>query len=632
MMASSARRAEELPSYFVDQPNDIRGCDDESARSELVISLRRVDGVWRVVSRYGDDTWWLMGATTNTSKARTKVDFTNVPLHFREVLKAMMYRYLRRGSSGSQRRPGAASLVRTHREMAAFLRYVDSLGIVSLQGITPLVCSQYVHTSRGGQKRLANGREADRRLGPGALYKRLKALENLFELSQYTGSPMLKHPWPDSSANYLSGYSKDKKSGRTPLIPDEVFVALFKRSWNIVEGANKLLDLRDEVQRYEVTKASLHPRYVAQLKTAALRRSGLDGYKQLKMLLTEVRTACYIVIASLSGCRNHELAYLRKGACHSTEKDGERFWWIRSKSTKTFEGDTEWMVPEAAVTALRVMDRWAEPYQTLLEEEIENYRSADVSDVRIAEAQAHRGAVFVGLDLKKGKLVRTLGIHALNSDLKVFAKACGVDWSLASHQFRRKFANYVARSQFGDLRYLREHFKHWSMDMTLGYAMNESQEMSLYLEIQDELDDLKVEVVSTWLDQSESLAGGYGKGLVDWRSRNENITLFKSREAMVRSIAASTPIRSNGHAWCTAPDNLCVGNTLERTRCGDGCSNAVIGKQHKSFYQGLYDHLKELTSAEDIGPGGRQRATRDLNRCAAVLGHLGHDVVTHELP
>jgi hypothetical protein len=72
---------------------------------------------------------------------------------------------------------------------------------------------------------------------------------------------------------------------------------------------------------------------------------------------------------------------------------------------------------------------------------------------------------------------------------------------------------------------------------------------------------------------------------------------------MVRSLAESTPIRSNGHAWCTADDNLCVGNDMERTRCTD-CSNAVIGAQHAPLYRGLHEHLKEVTKCDDLGEGG----------------------------
>lgn len=145
------------------------------------------------------------------------------------------------------------------------------------------------------------------------------------------------------------------------------------------------------------------------------------------------------------------------------------------------------------------------------------------------------------------------------------------------------------------------------------------------LDIQDEIDEVKEGVVATWLNDAEPLAGGYGSNLVSWRSRQENITLFKSHDQMVRSIAQSTAIRSNGHAWCTADDNQCVGNNLERTRCGAGCSNAVIGRQYAPFYQGLYDQLKQLEHCDDIGEGGRVRVRRDLDRCATVLTTLGYD-------
>jgi hypothetical protein len=235
------------------------------------------------------------------------------------------------------------------------------------------------------------------------------------------------------------------------------------------------------------------------------------------------------------------------------------------------------------------------------------------------------------MDKANGNQIRTLSLTAMNGHLKAFAKACELDWNLSSHQFRRQFANYVARSRFGDLRYLKEHFKHWSLDMTTGYALNESQEMALYMEIEDEFEDLKQEVVARWLDRAEPLAGGYGSSIVNWRGRDENITLFKSHAHMVRSIAESTAIRSNGHAWCTADDNLCDGNDVNPSRCGGGgeggrgCGSAVIGIQHTSIYVGLYNELKVLENCGDIGEGGLARVRRDLDRCRSVLTTLGHD-------
>ncbi|WP_338101729.1 hypothetical protein [Pseudomonas weihenstephanensis] len=96
---------------------------------------------------------------------------------------------------------------------------------------------------------------------------------------------------------------------------------------------------------------------------------------------------------------------------------------------------------------------------------------------------------------------------------------------------------------------------------------------------------------------------------------------------MVISIAESTAIRSNGHAWCTADNDGCVGNTIERTRCGD-CNNAVIGRGHLHIYRQLYCNLKELLECSGIGESGRVRVLRDLERCREVFMQLGCDPET----
>ncbi|MNF45163.1 hypothetical protein D3C84_262890 [compost metagenome] len=163
------------------------------------------------------------------------------------------------------------------------------------------------------------------------------------------------------------------------------------------------------------------------------------------------------------------------------------------------------------------------------------------------------------------------------------------------------------------------------MDMTLGYAMDDSWgkhlDLDLYLEIQGELEDIKLGVVDNWMSD-ESLSGGYGRAIKGWQREPENLLIFKDHASMLKSIAESTAIRSNGHAWCTADNNGCVGNTFERSRCS-GCDHSVIGSTHAPFYQRLYDELKGLMHCKDIGEGGRQRVIRDLNRCRDVLVQLG---------
>jgi integrase len=467
-----------------------------------------------------------------------------------------------------------------------------------------------------------------------AMIHRFAVVEAIHELSQFTHDPMPEHPWTDTSAAHLAGRTgagTGVRKGITPLMPDEVFTALFRQSWSIVESGTRLLDVRDawlviasergdkwdfSTKQYELTRF---------VKPRGWRSAGA-----FNRALHELRSACYIIVASLSGCRNHELAFVQNGACYSTSatsNDGadstETFWWMRSQSTKTGAGKTEWMIPEAAVTALRIMERWAKPYQLRIATEVEKRRRHNPQDPEIAEAMRHQTALFLSAP-RRGGHVRTLSGQGWNLALKAFAHSRGLQWELASHQFRRKFANYAARSQFGDLRYLKEHFKHWSLDMTLGYALNESQEMELYTEIQAELDDIKTGVVDSWLRAGAPLTGGYGRNIVTWRSSNP-VTLFKDRKHMVRSLAESTPLRSNGHAWCTAEDNLCIGNDLEKTRC-TGCRNAVIELKHVPIYRGLHDHLSEVLKYDDIGKAGLALVRRDMDRISNVLQSLGQPV------
>ena len=503
------------------------------------------------------------------------------------------------------------------------MTYTSSLGATTLSEITPLMCSSYAQVLK--EKRGKGGR-----FSVATFHRRLAAIELLFEVSQFTDDSMPLHPWPETSADHMSGYSRNRRlvGNTTPLMSDEVYVAIFQTAWTIVRSAETLLDLRDEldeISRQRIGKSRL---WIHKVKGRALAKRNWSGGNLMSFTaeLLTLRDACFVVVASLSGCRSHELAFLRADSYYSTEDDqGERYWWMRSTSTKTDEGATEWMIPEAAVVALRVMDRWSAPYRTQLLDQIEALRAANPTDVRIADAQEHVDAIFVGGDKANDNQVRTLTNTQINDRLKAFARRCGLDWPLATHQFRRKFANYAARSRFGDLRYLKEHFKHWSLDMTLGYGLNESQEMALYLEIEDELENLKHQVVSGWMNKNEPLAGGYGLNLAAWREREENITLFKDHAHMIRSIASSTAIRSNGHAWCTADDNLCEGNDIDPTRCGNGCSNAVVSRHHAAIYVGLFNELKTLEDCEDIGEGGRKRVARDLERCRSVLTTLGHD-------
>ncbi|AYF88138.1 integrase [Pseudomonas sp. DY-1] len=619
-----------LPSPLAAQPSDARGLP-EPERDALIISATQVDGQWVIRSRYGDNIWHLDGFTSNAQASRKWLDFSTVPPAFRAVMKAMLYRYLRRGRRGAVR-PKGAMLQKNFCDARLFLRHLEALKIDQLGAVTPLVCKTYVEACKAHRQ---TNRSKGKPLSPRALQSRFSAVEALHELSQYTDEPMPQHPWPQTSARAMAGLTGHGVEGsKTPLIPDDVFCTLFEQAYQQVERGQQLLDLRDALDALAAQRKEQRMGQSREAITAAKNRhleilGWIGGLRVFNKALIDLRTACYIVLASTSGCRNHELANVQSGAHHRTQDDeGTIYHWMRSRSEKTDTGIHDWMIPEAAVRTLRLMERWAAPYQAMIAAEIVQRRRATPNDPQIVEAQKHRHALFLGVNATEGNEVRTLSTSTWNEKLKAFAKTCGLSWDLASHQFRRKFANYAAHSRFGDLRYLKEHFAHWSLDMTLGYAMDDSWgqhlDLELFDDIQDELDDIKLGVVDNWLGDAP-LAGGYGRALKHWQREPQNLLIFKDRASMLKSIADSTAIRSNGHAWCTADDGGCVGNTLEPSRCGNNCSNAVIGLRHAAIYKQLYGDLKEVLDCPDIGEGGRQRVERDLRRYRDVLAQLGID-------
>lgn len=601
------------------QPSDVRGLP-ESELDNLIITTTQVDGEWVILSQYGDDFWQLNGMPTNVPMSRRQLNFGIVPPAFRAVMKGMVYRYIRRGRRDTNQPKGGTIRFFFDNAMP-FLQHLDSLGIEHLGAVTPMIAATYVAACKN-HKNARSGKP----LSTETLRARYRAVEAIAELSLYTNDRMPLHPWPSTSAKAMVGSIGIVYEGKTPLIPDDVFCTLFEQAYRQVERGKLLLDLRDDMDAGAAKYKGQRDFGLIRSKNRHLKANGWEGgLRAFNKSLTSLRTACYIVIAGTSGCRNHELANLQSGSHHRTEDDeGTIYHWMRSTSEKTDEGIHDWMIPEAAVRALRIMERWAAPHQAMIASEIIQRRRIQPNDPKISDAYKHRHSLFLGVDPKEDNQVRTLTNTSWDGHLKTFATDCGLSWRLASHQFRRKFANYAAHSRFGDLRYLKEHYAHWSLDMTLGYAMDESWgqhlDLELYSEIQDELEDIKLGVVDNWMGD-ESLAGGYGRSIKGWKREPENLLIFKDRASMLKSVSESTAIRSNGHAWCTADNDGCVGNTLERTRC-TGCDHSVIGSIHAPIYQRLYDDLKELLLCKDIGEGGRLRVERDLNRCREVLVQL----------
>jgi hypothetical protein len=476
-----------------------------------------------------------------------------------------------------------------------FLRWVGSLGVERLADIAPLHCLGWVQRCREGN------------LAPRSQKMSYWAIEALYVFRDHSEDAMQTHPWPDSSARRLAGIAAlDHTVPSTKLIPAPVVQRLFQGALALIDRADTLLDQRDAG-----TITWRHPD------------------------LVPLRSACYVILGLVSGCRNHEFTSIEAGAIRQSIHDGEVFYWLRGVSLKTHAGPTEWMIPEIGVRCVRILERLAAPMQAEIQDQLVSIRrqlssipentleyTSLLNQRRRFEADHRR--LFIGK--RNGQAVCCTTGSQWKKLMREVARHVGTDWPLATHQLRRTFAANVANHALGDLVYLKHHYKHWSLDMTALYALNAQQEEELFDEVLHAVRERKIRIIEHWLDADAMIIGGAAGSIKAFRAKHQLATIT-TRKKLAEDTADLVSIRATGHGWCLASDAGCGGQGLyEPTRCRE-CRNGVIDSSHVPVWKNILAQGRELhVTAVDCGPSGRRRIERDLAAAEAVLRDLGIEV------
>lgn len=482
------------------------------------------------------------------------------------------------------------------------------------------------------------------------------------------------------------------RQAQTAVIPQRLMSKLVSTALDYIENRSEaLLSLRDQLDACETyrfeearqTHREMHPngfssvcaseeKYI-RLKayhrhpTEEKRLLASHGYtrrKQASVDLLHLRTACYIVCAAFSGMRDSELASLEVG-CFIKRKgyDGETICWLKGTTYKLMSEPTpsEWMVPEVVGKAVEVATRLGAPERAIIDGRIRMMKRVakepsldEASRSKIAMeidrgrrnrnalllSYKHRGRVSaVGRDsARKGlwNFTEMAGLIVEQEDLDGIPHRsrvrCGELWPIAPHQFRRTFAVYVARHVLGDIRYLREHFKHWSLDMTLYYARYDSPvDRGLIENIITERDELQSMIVQSWMHPHSNLSGVGGRRIMAFRSRGDLKTVRDMRD-FCRKLGESVFIRGTGHSWCMASGDGCGGQGLyDAVRC-TSCGEAVIDTTHIAIWKGIRQQQIDVLKCPDLGMPSRQRSIDHLRKAESVLADLGSDVTPFKVP
>ncbi|MEZ8107274.1 hypothetical protein [Vibrio cortegadensis] len=239
---------------------------------------------------------------------------------------------------------------------------------------------------------------------------------------------------------------------------------------------------------------------------------------------------------------------------------------------------------------------------------------------RLEEISDH---ICLSKNLKAGNQINLLsGTTITEYRLPNLCKQIGSDWNLSAHQFRRTFANYAVHSELGDLRALKDHFKHWSITMTALYAFNDDLDAELFEELLRQKYLIEEEIKQDWFELDTPITGSdMAQKIMQIREDGELIKAFGSHAAMVKAFTASIPIRSVGIGWCTNDDEC---------KCGkpDSCESGIVDKRHATYWTGmLVQQMKLLRlGVSDIGEAGIANVRKGMGRCEKVLTALGFDV------
>lgn len=477
---------------------------------------------------------------------------------------------------------------------------------------------------------------------------RLYILEALYLQRAKLDDALATHPWPHETAGSLTR-GKGRSYSRTPsteFIPDVIASLLVSKALDYVKNRSTrilttLVDCDAVAERGGLAGGtSISVR--SSLRTAAAQRAGYSGHMELVTESILLRTACFIIVNLFSGIRASEMMSIPENCIsEGKSKDGTTdVLWLHGTIYKTGIRPKKWLVPPVVKEAVGVLARLTAPLrESLQEEELDIQARIGFAIAkerqhlmkRLDSVHKYKDKLFVTRSKQtKGTAISVLSASSANYTLRQFCKRLGINgddgkpYGLHTHQFRRTYARFVARAELGDLLTLRDHFGHWSIDMTTYYADGGADEYEVDVELLDmvakEKQDRQTEIMTAYVDSDSPLANG-SHWLKEWRT---TVRTAANKEELIAEFTGSLTLNGTGHSWCvgnakgTNCGGLCV---FEADMCVD-CRYGIIGQEHLPVWKGIAIQQEEALAMPDLGIPGKARAQSILEKARKVIAKL----------
>lgn len=583
----------------------------ENKFDALVVTYYHTElDVWKPLSFFNDIKWILPLELfpKGTSSHERTLNFSKTPKNFCNIFKMSLLELIINSKRQGKRSSGK-SIISFFYNCSQFIKY-SSIFYTSLSSITPFLMHNYASMVDSAENR------NKKPISSQTKYSKLRAVEQLYDLTIETSDP-LRRPWPETSAGELSGRTLSQSTVKTSVIPEQILGQLFQLSDEYLKKSKILLAIKN------THRAALIVNSRSKAQKIAAELAAPNGWRDMRDINREIDnalSACMIIILTTTGIRSNEMLSLETGCLEVRDGDDGKIYYIHGVADGK---KRSWVATQLTHEAIQVAaEITSSARQRILSELSSPSRLSTTANIN-NELHRHKNSIF--LQYTSDTASPTMNNACINYRLKKFCQLAGLNWNIASHQFRPTFARYAAQSMHGDLRYLRVHFGHWNIDMSASYAGQDLVDSDLLEEIYSAWNDIKREFAETVLNPATPLTGGLAKNVKAFR---ESITTYSNRAKMVSLVADRFFLRATSVGWCANDQGNCLGgNGPERTRCASnkGCAHFLADKTHIDVWAGIYDQQRELIELKDISEPMKIRILRDMDRAEHVLKDLGYE-------
>lgn len=331
-----------------------------------------------------------------------------------------------------------------------------------------------------------------------------------------------------------------------------------------------------------------------------------------------LRTACYILIAYLSGMRDSEVKELRDG-CHYTERSTDGVvvrHKLRSQLVKGGRGTAEsWVVIEPVAEAIGIL-----------------------------EQLPHREALFCRPVTRER--YSTVSANRMNENLNTFRAHCthfgfpvpdidGEPWNLTTRQFRRTVAWHIAHRPYGTVAGMIQ-YKHLSVAMFEGYAGTSASGFRAEVAAEEALARL-ADVVERYEDFKAGVRSSAPGGVRtdnEFGRAQEELQDFPGRVVDERRLHAM--LKTSAHTLHVGTLNDCYyqpETALCRTAGGpeqpmlnncrpDRCGNSTITTRHRPGWEAARGDTERALAFVGLSDLQRTALRQHLNDINRVIGSV----------